>query len=58
MPPESVPHDAAFHGFNGPLNEQQAEAKLRRITPSNAELQWLAERHPPPQEWYDEEEVL
>jgi len=28
--------------------------KIERMTPSNEELCKLAERHPPPQEWYDE----
>ena len=31
-----------------------AKAKLKRTTPSNAELKKLAKRYPPPQEWWDE----
>ena len=35
--------------------EAEALAELKRITPSNEELLKLAERYPPPQEWYDED---
>ena len=31
------------------------EEELKRITPPNAELLKLADRNPPPQEWFDEE---
>ena len=32
-----------------------AAQELQRITPPNAELLKLADRNPPPQEWFDEE---
>jgi hypothetical protein len=34
-----------------PLDEE-----LARLTPSNARLLELAAQHPPPKEWYDEDE--
>ncbi len=38
------------------MNDADAKAELKRITPPNAELLKLAERFPAPQEWYDEEQ--
>ncbi len=35
-------------------DELEAGAELKLITPSNAELQRLADRFPAPQEWYEE----
>ena len=35
--------------------EQLAREELERITPTNEELLKLADKFPPPQEWYDED---
>lgn len=34
------------------------DAEIKRLTPTAKELRELAERHPPPQEWYEHEEPL
>ena len=33
---------------------EEATAELKKLTPSNTKLLKLAEKHPAPQEWYDE----
>lgn len=35
--------------------EEAAEKELAEITPRNADLLRIADRHPAPQAWYDEE---
>jgi hypothetical protein len=35
--------------------ERLARQELARITPSHVQLQEMAVRHPPPQQWYDED---
>jgi hypothetical protein len=43
-----------------PISEEEAEKRAReelaRITPPNSELLKLAEKYPPPQEWFEGEE--
>ena len=37
------------------VSEGHDDAELKRLTPTNTELMELAERHPPPAEWYEED---
>jgi hypothetical protein len=49
-----VPRDASDD--ESTTNDAAALEELRQITPSNDQLLKLAQNHPPPQSWFDEDE--
>ena len=51
---DELPGEAGGDEKASEREEARAQAELKRITPSNAELLRLAKRSPAPQDWYDE----
>ena len=48
-------HAQTWLNLQASYDERLAAQELQRITPPNAELLKLADRNPPPQEWFDED---
>jgi hypothetical protein len=40
------------------IKDRIVRRKLTKITPSNKELLALAKHNPPPQKWYEEDELM